>query len=269
MGFLKDVFKGSGSGLISGALGAVGSIAGGLLSSHSQSNASQQEYARQKEFAQNGIRWRVADAKAAGIHPLYAIGANVSSYSPQAATGTNYGDLGLSQMGQNIEGAIEAKQTKAERAYERQVRTDNDALDLDYKRLRNQQLRQDIDFAQYNFLNSTNTAIQQRNRNIPAMPVTDDKMLTNTYYKNAKGEEMLRLPGTEYIQSWGDWLNPIPVIASLGSQAYDMLFGTTNSEGKHWTWKNGYVKSKLGYQPWWKRDMPGRRRLPSKFMERH
>jgi len=36
----------------------------------------------QKDFAQHGIRWRVEDAKAAGIHPLAAVGAAGASYSP-------------------------------------------------------------------------------------------------------------------------------------------------------------------------------------------
>lgn len=76
------------------------------------------EYERQKEFAQNGIRWRVEDAKAAGLHPLYAIGANTPTYSPQAAVGTDYG---LSSIGQNISRAIEAGQTRAERAHAQEV----------------------------------------------------------------------------------------------------------------------------------------------------
>lgn len=36
----------------------------------------------QRDFAQHGVRWKVADAKAAGLHPLAALGANVSSPSP-------------------------------------------------------------------------------------------------------------------------------------------------------------------------------------------
>lgn len=117
MGFLsgiKDMFKGSGSGLISGALG----VAGGILRSKSRDSAQAREYERQKEFAQNGIRWRVEDAKQAGIHPLYAIGANTPTYSPQSAVGTDYG---LSQAGQDISRAIEAKQTRAERAHAQEV----------------------------------------------------------------------------------------------------------------------------------------------------
>ncbi len=30
-------------------------------------------YERQKEFAQNAIQWRGADARKAGLHPLYAL----------------------------------------------------------------------------------------------------------------------------------------------------------------------------------------------------
>lgn len=41
-----------------------------------------EQIALQREFAQQGIRWRVEDAKAAGIHPLAAVGASGASYSP-------------------------------------------------------------------------------------------------------------------------------------------------------------------------------------------
>lgn len=43
-------------------------------------------YNFQKEFAQNGIQWRANDARSAGIHPLAAMGANVSQ-GPSMAVG--------------------------------------------------------------------------------------------------------------------------------------------------------------------------------------
>lgn len=46
-------------------------------------DTSGQDYERQKEFAQNAIQWRVADAKKAGLHPLYALSGGGASYSPQ------------------------------------------------------------------------------------------------------------------------------------------------------------------------------------------
>lgn len=75
----------------------------------------------QRDFAQQGIRWRVADAKAAGLHPLAAIGAAGASYTPSAfVPGDNpYSSGGgseyLSRMGQDVGRAIAATQTKEER----------------------------------------------------------------------------------------------------------------------------------------------------------
>ncbi|AXL14959.1 DNA pilot protein [Microviridae sp.] len=60
---------------LGGALGAAGSVLGGLFGSKGQSDANAQNAALQREFAKNGIRWRVADAKKAGIHKMYAVGA--------------------------------------------------------------------------------------------------------------------------------------------------------------------------------------------------
>lgn len=71
--------------------------------------------AQQREFAQQGIRWKVDDAKAAGLHPLAALGAQTTSYSPVsvgdlALPRTNFGD-----MGQDIGRAISAGSTANER----------------------------------------------------------------------------------------------------------------------------------------------------------
>lgn len=41
--------------------------------------------ALQREFAQMGIRWKVDDAKAAGLHPLYALGGSGAAYAPAPA----------------------------------------------------------------------------------------------------------------------------------------------------------------------------------------
>lgn len=50
----------------------------------------------QREFAQHGIRWRVEDARAAGLHPLAALGMQPASASPSFVSapfveGTDYG----------------------------------------------------------------------------------------------------------------------------------------------------------------------------------
>lgn len=91
-----------------------GSLGGSLLSDWSNKRASNRNADIQREFAKNGIRWRVADAKAAGINPLAALGANMNPSSP-VAVGTDFGDLGLGKVGQDISRAMGSKMTKEER----------------------------------------------------------------------------------------------------------------------------------------------------------
>lgn len=83
--------------------------------------------ALQREFAQNGIRWKVSDTVAAGLHPLAAIGATGASYTPvttasySAATGKDNTMSGLelgSQFGQMVSRGMEAKMTRQERQME-------------------------------------------------------------------------------------------------------------------------------------------------------
>lgn len=64
--------------MLGSLLGAAGSIFGGLLGASQASK----DRAFQKKFAQNGIQWRAADARKAGIHPLAALGASTPSYTP-------------------------------------------------------------------------------------------------------------------------------------------------------------------------------------------
>jgi len=93
--------------MLGSLISAGADLLGGLIG---KSSADKQS-AMQKEFAQNGIQWKVADAKKAGIHPLYALGANTMSYSPVAT-----GDFGVSQAGQDIGRAIDATRGHNDRA---------------------------------------------------------------------------------------------------------------------------------------------------------
>lgn len=96
-----------------GALfGAAGSIAGSLLGKKSQDKQAKQNLQAQKEFAQHGIRWKVADAKAAGLHPLAALGTQTASYTP-VSVGDTYSNLG--SAGQDIGRAIDSTRTHGER----------------------------------------------------------------------------------------------------------------------------------------------------------
>lgn len=100
--------------MIGAAIGAAGSLLGGLFGSSSSKKAMKMQIAAQREFAQHGVRWKVDDAKAAGIHPLAALGAQTHSFAPIGLPGNDMG-AGIAAAGQDIGRAIDAKRSQGER----------------------------------------------------------------------------------------------------------------------------------------------------------
>lgn len=112
------------AGLIGGSRAAGAASSATMDANASNRQINRENIAMQKLFAQEGIRWKVADAKAAGIHPLYALGANTVSFQPSsigAIPDMSKADKwnALRDAGQDIGRAISAKQTTAERLQER------------------------------------------------------------------------------------------------------------------------------------------------------
>lgn len=107
---LKAIAPAVAGGLVSGGLGLIGAD----MSRDAQREANEANAALQREFAQNGIRWKVADAVAAGLHPLAALGAQGYSASPSYVGDTSVGNA-FASMGQDLGRAITATRTKDER----------------------------------------------------------------------------------------------------------------------------------------------------------
>lgn len=111
--------------------------------------------AREDLYARDGIKMKMADAAAAGVHPLYALGAQ--TYQPQAQSAfTSQPDFStgnmVSDMGQNISRAVAATSTAEEKQ-------------MTALRLTNAQLQNELLASQ----------IHQMNRTGPAFPgVTDN-----------------------------------------------------------------------------------------------
>lgn len=59
-------------------------VIGDVIGAVGQARANRENRLMQEKFASQGIRMRVEDAKAAGLHPLFALGANVPGYQPSA-----------------------------------------------------------------------------------------------------------------------------------------------------------------------------------------
>lgn len=93
----------------------------------------------QREFAQNGIRWRAEDAVRAGFHPLAALGASGASYQNSAIQIDGSSPKGefYSRLGQNVGRAINATSTQNERAV--------NALNLERMGLENAVLKKQLE----------------------------------------------------------------------------------------------------------------------------
>jgi len=103
--------------IIAGGVGAAADLLGGVLDNYFANEAADKAWKRQKKVLQNQIQWRVADATAAGLHPLAALGVNPAS-GPAAAAVGGMGSA-LSSMGQNIGRAVEAYMSPEEKAMSR------------------------------------------------------------------------------------------------------------------------------------------------------
>lgn len=116
-----------GTAILAGAgITAGGNLLGSALSDSegrdpTTSAAYWQNRADQREFAKHGIRWRVKDAKAAGLHPVFALGGSLPSYQPSTTFGGDDSpdySLGraLADSGQAIGRAVATQETAQERA---------------------------------------------------------------------------------------------------------------------------------------------------------
>jgi len=84
-------------------LGEIISAGANLIGGIMGNNQAKAQTRLQKQFAQEGIQWKVEDAKKAGVSPLFALGAPTHSYSP-----VNVGALpnSIAAAGQDIGRAV-------------------------------------------------------------------------------------------------------------------------------------------------------------------
>lgn len=114
-------------------ISAGANIIGGIMGK----NAAKGQMKEQERYAKNAIQWKVADAKAAGIHPLYALGAQTMSYSPVSVGGEQ---AAMQSAGQDIGRAVHAAATEGDRTLAKASAT----LQLENQGLQNEMLKSQI-----------------------------------------------------------------------------------------------------------------------------
>lgn len=203
--------------MLGNIIGAGASLIGGLINSNAAEENAQRNIAMQREFAQNGIRWKVEDAKAAGVHPLAALGANTTSFAPISVGSSSLGSS-IAAMGQDVGRAINATSTASERVSA--TATAAQTLQLENMSLQNQLLRSRI--ATMNQAGGTPPlpeygglpAIPQDTKQDPRPPI------------QIGGEQVSTDPGTTNMQKiedrYGDE-SPVSHALSLGVAYHDLV----------------------------------------------
>lgn len=170
---------------------------GGLLSSglkflgadmdrNTSENIAAANQANQMAALQHGIEWKVADAKRAGIHPLFGLGASTGTFTPVSAS-SNYADA-LGDMGQNIGRAVSALGNTGEKELIQEAA----AVELEGKKLDN-----DIRRAKLASMIRTDVAATG---SPPAAPVTDPSGAESDPVKveQEKRQQQLRYFGVNF-----------------------------------------------------------------------
>lgn len=108
-------------------ISTVGNLVGSFINRESAEdqreatlNWGREQYQHQREFAQNGLTWRIDDAmrNADRVHPIYSLGGGGATYTPTSANFTADNSLGnaVAQSGQDIGRAISATSTQGQKA---------------------------------------------------------------------------------------------------------------------------------------------------------
>lgn len=194
--------------MLGSLISAGANIIGGLLGrqgAKEQNEIALQQAARnealQREFAQNGIRWKVDDAKRAGIHPLYALGASTTSFSPVSVGATNemapLADMSRN-LGQDLSRAANATRTAPERV----AATKLTALQLEGAQL-------DNDLKRTQIASSIQRLKQQSNPPLPEagpIPIPNASKAEERPIIMNDGTRVRTDPGTSPAKAWEDWL---------------------------------------------------------------
>lgn len=184
-------------------LGEALKFVGGFFDRDAKAKTNEQNAALQRDFAQNSIRWRVADAKAAGVHPIYALGAPTmsasASYIPEDGFASQGAALGSALESQDLSRPINATRTLEERtaaAKETELRLEGLKLDNDIKRASVASSVQRI--AQG--LNPPMPAIDERTPfAVPANPESEKRPPLMLF-----GHRVLTPSGTSPMKAWED-----------------------------------------------------------------
>lgn len=181
----------------------IGSIVGGIMGRDSAEDMATRQMQMQKKFAQEGIQWRVEDAKKAGVHPLYALGAQTTSYSPVAMNDPL--PAAISEASSSVGRAINSTASAPERALNLQIMQEN----LRGAKLKNDLVAADVIASQNKLLTQPGTgkpfpALTQLPHDatpdaVPRMLIGGKEIYANPWWMNADVGQKRWGEGSDYV----------------------------------------------------------------------
>lgn len=224
-------------------IGAGASLIGGIMGKDSAEDNAARQAALQKQFAKEGIQWKVEDAKKAGVHPLYALGASTHSYSPVSISDPL--PSAIAEAGNTVGRGVHASMNAADRGGAAVLQK----LAIDRARLQNDQLRLDLIASQNKLLTQAGTAkpmgsvvpLEGSPDAAPRLLVGGEPMTIDQSWSNAEEFTKRYGEGADWIYGPRIWLNDL-----AKSGAY-----RTSHEG---------LRKRFGPPPAWLQRLTGERR---------
>lgn len=260
MGFLSDVFKGSGGSIVSGVLDAAGGILGNNAKQDMFSQAqalSREQFEYQKALHQNQIQWRVEDAKRAGVHPMAALGLSSMSFSPVSSASVPEYDNWLGEVGQNIDRAIQQGKTQKEREEAKALQEIDSRLALRNKELQNDLLETELADKRFRLQQQMFPAPPPANSPTGLIPGQGDA-LTNpqamrTTPQTEPGKEPGSNPPVGWLQNSDGSVSPVMSEAAKERLEDDLVgeaqWTISNRVLPHLKWFTGFGDMSAHYPP--------------------
>ena len=218
-------------------LGPIATIGSGIMSyfgakdaNKANAAAAERNIQMQEEFAKQGIRWKVNDARKAGIHPLYALGAQTTSFSPVSVGATNEmagPAAAMASLGQDLSRSVNATRTTSERGHAvaaTEIQLEGLKLDNEIKRA------------------SLASAIQRlkQNENPPFPGILPEGKLDDTTPLVAGGTKLdldrRWSDGQTFEDRWGEWGGSLAGLAVLGADLLKHAQKNTRIKPAPFTW---------------------------------
>jgi len=199
----------------------------------------------QREFAQNSIRWKVNDAKMAGIHPIYALGGQGTSFSPMYSSDaqTNPEDqkwAALSEIGQGATRAIAANMSEPQKQMAA-LQLESAQLDNDIKRVELQRLMTPTPSAPLPA--GAQNFIEGQGNSGPANKIVNKPMERVTSLKGRPDLEPGAKTGVGFYVTKEGALIPVPSLDTKQSIEDNLIQETM------WSWRNNIMPNFTGGSP--------------------